>query len=186
MDAVVPPEDADEDRDYIFHRAGPATRPDLEDMIVGRAVVDGRSLNLETNSVRRATALRSRVETALGDLIRHRRRRRRDAQRMVARMWEREPSGHSAAGASGARGRDEFADTPEAQQALREMKERHYADWPDHPLPALSGQTARQAIRTKIGRERVDELLKDIEFREAGLPAGERFDVLVLRRTLGL
>jgi len=186
MDAVVPPEDGDGDRDYIFHREGPAARPGLEDIIVGRAVVDGRSLSLETNSVRRANALRSRVETALGDLIRHRRRRRRDAQRMIARMWEREPSGHSAAAASGARSRDELADAPEAQQALREMKERHYADWPDQPLPALGGQTVRQAIRTKIGRERVDALLKNIEFREAGLPAGERFDVSVLRRSLSL
>jgi hypothetical protein len=82
--------------------------------------------------------------------------------------------------------RERLADTPEAQQALREMKERHYADSPDQSLSALGGQTARQAIRTKIGRERVDALLKDIEFREAGLRAGERFDVSVLRRTLGL
>ena len=66
------------------------------------------------------------------------------------------------------------------------MKERHYADWPDQSLPALGDQTPRRAIRTKIGRERVDALLKDIEFREAGLRAGERFDVAVLRRTLGL
>jgi len=186
MDAVVPPEGEGEDRDYIFHREGPATRPDLEDLIVGHVQVGDRSLSLETNSVRRANALRSRVESALGDLIRHRRRRRRDAQRMVARMWEREPSERRAAAASGARARDELADLPEAQQVLREMKERHYADWPDEPLPALGGQTARQAIRTKIGRERVDDLLKDIEFREAGLPAGERFDVSVLRRTLGV
>ncbi len=186
MDAVVPPEAGDEDRDYIFHREGPATRPGLEDIVVGHVVVDGRSISLETNSVRRANALRSRVETALGNLIRQRRRRRRDAQRMVARMWEREPSRHGAAAASGAHSRDELADTPEAQQALREMKERHYADWPDQSLPALGDQTPRRAIRTKIGRERVDALLKDIEFREAGLRAGERFDVAVLRRTLGL
>ena len=167
MDAVVPPEAGDEDRDYIFHREGPATRPGLEDIVVGHVVVDGRSISLETNSVRRANALRSRVETALGNLIRQRRRRRRDAQRMVARMWEREPSRHGAAAASGAHSRDELADTPEAQQALREMKERHYADWPDQSLPALGDQTPRRAIRTKIGRERVDALLKDIEFREA-------------------
>ncbi len=161
MDAVVRPEDADDDREYIFHREGPATRPGLEDLIVGHVQVGDRSLSLETNSVRRANALRSRVETALGDLIRHRRRRRRDAQRMVERMWEREPSGDRADAVSGARSRDELADTPQAQQALREMKERHYADWPDEPLPALGGQTARQVVRTKIGRERVDELLKD-------------------------
>jgi len=66
MPAVVPPEGAAEDRDYIFHHDGPGTAPDPEDLVVGRVVVGARSLSLETNSVRRANALRSRVEMALG------------------------------------------------------------------------------------------------------------------------
>ncbi len=75
---------------------------------------------------------------------------------------------------------------PEAQEMLREMKERHYADWADRPLPALGGKTAHEAVRSARGREQVDALLKDIEHREATLPAAERFDVSALRRALGL
>ena len=67
-----------------------------------------------------------------------------------------------------------------------EIKEQHYADWADRPLPALGGRTARRAVRTKDGRDQVDALLKGIEHREARLPTAERFDVSVLRRALGL
>lgn len=186
MEAVVPPGSEDEDRDYIFHREGPVTRPGLEDLIVGHVQVGDRSLSIETNSARRANALRTRVEAAVGDLVHHRRRRRRDAQRMISRMREREPSARSATAAARARGRGGLAETPEAQEALREMKERHYAAWADQPLPALGGMTARQAVRTKAGRERVDALLKHIEYGEASLPVGERFDTSILRRELRL
>ncbi len=181
---IVPPEAGDADGDYFFHREG-AARPGRQDVMVGRLRVDERSLSIETNSVRRADELRDRVQASLGDLIRQRRRRRRDAQRMIERVWEREPSERRASAAS-ARAQDDLRDRPEVQQALREMKERHYADWADQPLPALEGKTAREAMRSRAGRERVDALLKDIEYHEASLPAGERFDVSVLRRAVGL
>lgn len=187
MPGVVVPEDAAADRDYVFHPEGAAPRPRREDLVVGNARVGERALAVETNSLRRADALRRRVEAALGALVRHRRRGRRDAQRMVERAWERGPSGRDAGAPGGDAGaRDDLANDPEAQQMLREMKERHYADWADQPLPALGGKTARQAVRTARGRERVDALLKDIEHSEARLPLAERFDVSALRRSLGL
>ena len=179
IEMVVPPDDGARDREYVFHREGPARRPGWQDLVVGHAQVGDRALTVETNSLRRAHELRTRVEAALGDLVAHRRRGRRDAQRMIARAWGRAPAGDTGA-------RDELADSPEAQQVLREMKERHYVDWANQPLPALGGRTARQAVRTARGRERVDALLKDIEHREAALPAAERFEVSTLRRSLGL
>ena len=68
------------------------------------------------------------------------------------------------------------------------MKAEHYARWPDDPLPALGGKTARQAVKTKAGRQAVLELIRDMEHDEArearqGQPA---FDFTGLRKTLGL
>ncbi len=182
MENVMPPERGDADRDYAVHRAG-ATRGGLQDVMIARLHVDERSLSIETNSLRRANEIRERVLAALGALVRRRRRRRRDAQRMVERMWERGPSEPRGAFEHA---HDDLARSSEAQRALREMKDRHYAEWPDQPLPALDGKTARQAARSKTGRERVDALIKDIEYREAMLPVTERFDVSSLRRRLGL
>ena len=75
---------------------------------------------------------------------------------------------------------------PEATELLRAYKERHYADWIDQPLPVLRGQTPREAVRTKTGRERVDVLLKELENHESRLAEGARFDFARLRAALGL
>jgi hypothetical protein len=74
----------------------------------------------------------------------------------------------------------------EENRMLLEMKARHYADWVDHPLPALGGETPRMAVRTKAGRQKVDVLLKESENMESRSPAGQRFDFGVIRRELGL
>jgi hypothetical protein len=68
------------------------------------------------------------------------------------------------------------------------MKAKHYATWPDDPLPALGGKTARQAVKTKSGRLAVLNLIRDMEHGEArGSKAGEpAFDFAPLRKTLGL
>ena len=68
------------------------------------------------------------------------------------------------------------------------MQAEHYAKWPDERLPALGGRTPRQAVRSKRGREQVEELLRDFEnaserARKAGRPA---FDFSGLRSELGL
>ncbi|HEX9898125.1 MAG TPA: antitoxin Xre/MbcA/ParS toxin-binding domain-containing protein, partial [Candidatus Methylomirabilis sp.] len=75
--------------------------------------------------------------------------------------------------------------TPEMNRLLREYKERHYADWTDHPLPALAGQTPREAVRTRRGREAVYALLKEMEYleRQAGDAA---YDFSGIRKDLGL
>ena len=53
--------------------------------------------------------------------------------------------------------------SPEADQLILEFKRRHYADWPDQPLPALDGKTPREAVQTVGGRGVVDVLLKGME-----------------------
>lgn len=66
------------------------------------------------------------------------------------------------------------ADLPaDLQQQIHEQIYRH---WPDEPIPALGGQTPRQAIETPEGRRRVRELIESYERGEkekarGGLPA---------------
>lgn len=175
MEGVVAPEADAPEREYIFHRKGGDHRHGWEDLIVGSATVGDGDLTVETNSLPRADALRRRLEAACGDLLRHRKRERRSAEKLMRDAEKR-----------GGEPRSNEPVPPEAQEVLREMKERHYADWADRPLPALGGKTARAAARSARGREQVDALLKDIEHSEATLPAAERFDVSALRRALGL
>ena len=69
---------------------------------------------------------------------------------------------------------------------LREFKRQHYRNWLDCSLPALGGQTPREAARSRSGRQDLDLLLRDMEHREAAQPEGSRFDVSALRSELGL
>ena len=75
--------------------------------------------------------------------------------------------------------------SPEQEALLAEFKARHYADWPDRPLPALDNRTPRECVRSVAGRRQVDLLLKNMEHAEHRGP-GKPFDFSTIRRDLGL
>ena len=52
-------------------------------------------------------------------------------------------------------------------QAIAGVVRRSYAHWADEPIPALNGQTPRQAIASAAGLERVKGLLRSYEDGEA-------------------
>ncbi len=176
MEGVDAPESDGDERSYVFTRPGNPMHRRWESTVVGRAFVSGGKLRLETNSVARADALRARVENGCGELIRYRTREHSDP--LAGFDPDQEPIGGAREPPAGP--------PPGAEELMREMKARHYAEWVDQPVPALGDRTPRQAARTKAGRARVDLLLKDCENREARLPAEERFDFSALRRELGL
>jgi len=70
------------------------------------------------------------------------------------------------------------------KQLVHDYKRRHYAGWADEPLPALNGQTAREAVKTQDGRKTVAALLKDFENAEAR--EVHPFDFDFLWKELGL
>jgi hypothetical protein len=63
----------------------------------------------------------------------------------------------------------------------------HWDAWLDIAIPALKGQTPRAAARTPEGRERLEALLMEFEYRnESTIQPELRPDVAELRRRLGL
>src|SRR5438552_13682726 len=132
MDHVQSPEADEPEPHFTFLRAGNTMHKSWETTVIGRAVVTDGTLKLETNSVRRADTLRRRVENACGDRLRHR------AREHVDPTSPRVQAAH--------RGVPTLPlESPEAAEVVRAYKDRHYADWPDHPLPALQGRTPREA-----------------------------------------
>ncbi|MGH7330769.1 MAG: hypothetical protein ACREJX_20660 [Polyangiaceae bacterium] len=145
-----------------------------DNTIVGRATLRGKLLRAETNSIRRADDLRGTIESACGDLVRHRAREHADP--MSAPALEAHKSKPSV----------RQPPPPEAIDALLVFKKKHYESWIDEPLPVLSNRTPKEALRTKAGRAKVDLLLRECEHHEARLPEAERFDFTKLRAELGL
>jgi len=162
----------------MFRRRGNRMHAHWDNTVIGTAFVtaDGE-LRLETNSLRRAAALRKKVETACRGLLTGHRRSEMDPQ-----------EGFGAEGPGEADDSAEVSGVPAADYdaLVREEKNLHYATWPDRPLPILGNKTPRQASRSRRGREELVVLLKDIENQEARQPASTRFDVGLLRRALGI
>jgi len=156
-----------------FTRPGNEVHESWDNTIVGNAELGADEMKVETNSRERADALRQRLEEACAGLLTRRIREHTDLESVLAKS----------------RGEPRQPAMPKSQEELdllRDFKEKHYAAWVDQPLPGLRGATPLQAIRTARGRKQVELLLKELENGESRLPQGERFDVTVLRRRLGL
>ena len=158
----------------VFSKAGNARVAGLETTLLGRATLDGSSLRIETNSVARADALRQLVEERCGALVTHRLREHADPVAALGRAAGAEPASRE-------------APPPEAIEAVRQLKARHWKCWVDEPIPALGGLTPRAAAR-KRGKPRreLELILAEVENREARLPPAERHAISELRRQLGL
>ena len=143
-----------------------------DDTVTGTAFVSGDELRLETNSRRRAAALRRKVENACRGLLTGHQRSEVDPRDAIDDAADLEPN--------------ESAMSADEVKLIREEKARHYATWPDTPVPFLGNKTPRQAARSRRGREELALLLKQMENREAHQEAETRFDVGILRRELGI
>jgi len=49
---------------------------------------------------------------------------------------------------------------------IKGFLDTHYREWLDTLLPALGGKTPRAAVKTKIGRQQMSDLLQEMENRE--------------------
>lgn len=148
----------------------------LPTTLVGRAILQGGALRLETNSRERADRLRALVVGRLGASVRLRVREHSDPTSSAGR-----PGGRPVPAAAAE------PVPPEVLEVVRRMQTEHYQRWLDEAIPALGGLTPRQAAERKgARRKRLDLLLAELEHHEAGQPEAQRFDVGILRRALGL
>ena len=155
------------DEEYVFSRINPPGSV-LPSTIMATVRFDGATLLAETNSIKRADDLRRKIQKACGALLREPSRSHEDPF-----QGRPEP-------------KEESIPEDVRMEVLRDFKTRHYAAWLDQPIPALDGQTPREASCAAKGRQRLNVLLKDIENSEQRLPLAERFDFATIRRELGL
>ena len=166
-------EDADEDsREYAILRSDQDTGTNDQRTVLGWVRLTPTELQIDTNSEARADALRRRIETACGNLIRHRNREHR---------------GVAAPGSHPGGPRPKPASlTPDEERLAAEFKAGHYAEWPDIPVPALGDRTPRECAQSAAGRREVDLLLKQMEHMEERASYGKPFDFSILREELGI
>lgn len=146
--------------------------------------IGASTLVVEVNSEKRSKRIQKEIKKRLGDnavLLRTEIRSHDDIMREIEEHKEDgeppEESEHDRI----------MRESPEARELMRGMMEKHWARWPDIPLPALRGMTPRQAAKDPEGRELLESLLMEFELhnrtkRDEFL----RVDTAKLRRVLGL
>ena len=164
---------------FVMTKAGNARMKSWDNTIIGRIVVRGERLQVETNSTRRADTLRDLLTSELEDLLRY--RLRSDvSQEELRRKAMKERTGQTR------KRTKETEMAPDLTALVRELRERHMLGWLDEEIPALSGLTPRAAAVSPRSREALELLLREFENHEARLPEGERFDIDRLRTELDM
>lgn len=158
-------------------KAGNARMKSWDNTIIGRVVVSGNRMRAESNSTRRADALRASLTSHLGELVRHRLRDEVSQSELLRRAYEEPRHSDTETLPSNSRG---------AAGILKEFKERHMLAWLDEEIPALGGMTPRAAAKSPRSMKSLEILLRELENHEARLPENERFDVERLRTELGM
>ena len=158
---------------------GNPVHTEWENTSLGTIRVSSTRLEAEVNSERRARRLKKEVERRLRDRVLF---LRTETTSVEALLRERDGSE-----AVVAEPEDEILQQhPEVRARMREMEERHWEAWLDQPVPALGGVTPRVAATTPLGRERLEALLSDFEFRNRQRNPDQRADIGRLRQALGL
>jgi len=149
-------------------------------VLLGRIVLAGNELLLECNS-RERVARGSNLLKQVG-LIEVRGEEIKEGQKILEETRARLDRGLTE--------RDDVLPEPpsEAQAYLQEALRRHHEDWVNQRLPALDGRTPREAAKDPLGRQRLIELIREMEYmdRRGGHPGYELYDWNEMRRRLGL
>ncbi|MGQ0539509.1 MAG: YecA family protein [Gemmatimonadaceae bacterium] len=176
LPGVQEPEQDGDDIVFVVTKGGNALHRSWDNTVVGRIVLSGTRLTVETNSTRRADMLRAAVERELEGIVRFRLRKEENTAQLMA------------AARAGAATRKERVDEPlpnEVSVALRQFREQHMKDWLDEAIPALDGLTPRDAARSPRIRPKLELLLKEFDQTEARLPEHQRIDLRGVREALG-
>lgn len=75
---------------------------------------------------------------------------------------------------------------PEIQALLQDFNRKHWESWPDMSLPALGGKTPREAVKSKMGREKVEALLASFHSSNQRSQSPVLVDLHMLRKELDI
>ena len=141
--------------------------------ILGSVTLEPGRLVLTAQGKERLAIGKQLLENTLQSLIKH----RIDAVQSLESMMEEQEKAKSKKVA------DEIP--PEIKNALlKDMYDNHYREWLDCPIPALGGKSPRKAIRSKEGRRRVEDLLREMEYLHN--EGDVEYDISWVRRELKL
>ena len=172
---------------FPWQKRGNAKHKGWDNTVLGTLVIDGPKLTAEVNSEGRAKLIREIIEERLGSKAKHLATEIQSTEAMLKRMREDRGGQEKEHARPGREEHERLAALPEVRQAIAEQMRAHFEQWADLEIPALGGQTPRQAVRDPEGREMVAALILKMERNGAAMsPPIEASIVRELRQRLGL
>jgi hypothetical protein len=152
--------------------------------VLGTLTIEPARIAAEVNSQKRAKRLRNEIEKRLAGCVRFESQTTKSVEELRAESARKDAAAPRELAEQTEEQRALEA-LPEVQALLARQREEHWRHWLDTPLPALGGETPRQAVRSK-SRERLEALLLEFEWdnRQGRNPMSP--DVAALRRHLGV
>ncbi len=147
-------------------------------------VISATRLVVEVNSDKRSRLIQKEIRKRLGDDAVLLKTEVRSAEGIMKEIDEKRAAGEITEEDPADR---LYRNSPEVRAVMRDMMDKHWASWPDMPVPALRGMTPRQAAKDPEGRELLESLLLDFETRNLAREDKDNLvDVKRLRRELGI
>jgi hypothetical protein len=165
--------------DFSWLKKGNLRNAGWNNTVMGEIHINQHSLTIDVNSKERADAIKRKISYRLGKRAVFSHEVIESLEKMIAENHIMQSPDSSLA----TQQHDELMALPEVQAQLKKITEQHWKDWLDTALPALKGQTPRQASKTPLGRERLEALLLDFEERSGTDPILNP-DISELRRQL--
>ena len=165
--------------EFSWLKKGNSRNSGWNNTVLGEILINQHSLTIDVNSKERADAIKRKISSRLGKRAVFSHAVIEPLEKMIAENHaEQSPDSDLAT-----QQHNELMALPEVQEHLRNITQQHWKDWLDTALPALKGQTPRQASKTPLGRERLEALLLDFEERSGTDPILNP-DISELRRQL--
>jgi hypothetical protein len=143
--------------------------------ILGNIIIDGKGLTLECISKERLKRGKQRLSNLLKGHINHKVDTFED---MKAALDGDRRERHDEEGELDSR----------ARSMMESMMHQKFRDWINERIPALEGMTPHEAVRSVDGRDKVLEMIKDMENREERkkMKGMSYMDIGFIREELGL
>lgn len=137
--------------------------------VLGNIQIDEDTMTIDVNSEKRAQAIRDIITAAMGDKAQFKTAILKSLNAPPEDEADRDddlPAPHETA-----------MQDPVIREHLEKMYFEHWKKWVDDAIPALGGETPREAVKNPDGREKVETLLRgaelnlspDSDFRKKGI-----------------
>ena len=158
---------------FPWLKKGNAAHKDWSNTVYAHILIKDGMLIIEVNSEKRAQSVLLEIDSRLNkEEATYLHTEKKSMKDMMAEPHEKEDN--------------PCDDSPEIQAMLKQLSKKHWTEWLDQKIPALENFTPREAVKTGLGRERLEALFADFHQKNQTIASQCPVDLNYLRQELGM